>query len=182
MPEDRAMTSGSDPCIRPAGVADVPAILAIYNEVIAHSSAVYALEPFTLADRQAWFAERQARGFPVLVAADGDDVLGFSSFADWRGATNAYRFTIEHSVHVRADRRGQGLGRSLVQALFQPARALGKHVMLGAVDADNAGSIAFHEKLGFERAAHFRETGHKFGRWLDLVFMQAFVDGPGAPR
>ncbi len=163
--------------IRSAGSEDLPGILAIYNEVVATSTAIYAIEPSSLAARRAWFEERGARGYPVLVAAEGAEVLGFSSFGDWRGAWPGYRHTVEHSVHVRSDMRGRGLGRDLVEALFPVARAMGMHVVIGGIDAENEASLRFHERLGFARVAHFREVGRKFGRWLDLVFMQRFVDG-----
>ena len=168
--------------IRAAAPDDLPAILAIYNDVIATSTAVYALEPATLDERRAWLEARRAQGFPVLVATDGDraEVLGFASFGEWRGAWPGYRYTVEHSVHVRADRRGTGVGRGLVEALFGLAREMGKHVMIGGIDAMNEASMRFHERLGFERVAHFREVGRKFGRWLDLVFVQRMLDGPGA--
>jgi len=169
--------------IREAVEGDLPAVLAIYNDVIATSTAVYALEPGTLEERRAWFSSRRATGFPVLVAAGpNNDVLGFASFGEWRGAWPGYRYTVEHTVHVRHDVRNQGVGRSLVESLFPRAVALRKHVMIGGIDAANDASIRFHERLGFERVAYFREVGHKFGRWLDLVFMQRFLDEPRAPR
>jgi L-amino acid N-acyltransferase len=169
--------------VRPAQKSDLPGILAIYNEVIATSTAIYALEPSTLDERKSWLASRSAAGFPVLVATDSAGmVLGFSSFGEWRGAWAGYRYTVEHSVHVRADVRGRGIGRALVEALFPLALSLGKHVMIGGIDAENSASIRFHERLGFEPVAHFREVGNKFGRWLDLVFMQHFLDRPGTPR
>jgi phosphinothricin acetyltransferase len=168
--------------VRAAVPADLPGILAIYNEVIATSTAVYALAPATPAERTAWFEGRYAQGYPVLVAADGENVLGFSSFGEWRGAWPGYRYTVEHSVHVRADQRGKGIGRQLVEALFPLAAQMSKHVMIGGIDADNAASIRFHQRLGFVPAAHFKEVGHKFGRWLDLVFMQRLLDAPGAGR
>jgi phosphinothricin acetyltransferase len=118
----------------------------------------------------------------VLVAVAGSEVLGFASFGEWRGAWPGYRYTVEHSVHVRGDVRGRGVGRALLEALFPAALALGKHVMIGGIDAANDASIRFHARLGFERVACFREVGHKFGRWLDLIFMQRFLDPPGAPR
>lgn len=167
--------------IRPAGEADLPAITAIYNAVIATSTAIYMDDPVTLEDRGTWFAARRAAGYPLLVADDGDGVLGFATFGDFR-AFPGYRHTVEHSVHIRADARGRGLGTALVSALFEPARALGKHVMIAGVDAANEGSIRMHERLGFERGAVLREVGRKFGRWLDLAFMQKFLDAPGAPR
>lgn len=168
--------------IRDAREQDLPQILAIYNEVIATSTAVYATQPTTLVERGEWLEQRRQRGFPVLVAIEGDFVLGFASFGEFRGAWNGYRYSVEHSVHVRADARGKSVGGRLVEALFPLAAALGKHAMIGAVDAANDGSIRFHERLGFERVARFKEVGHKFGRWLDLVFLQRFLDPPGSAR
>jgi phosphinothricin acetyltransferase len=168
--------------VRSAETHDLPQILAIYNDVIATSTAIYATEPGSLAERTEWYEQRRQRGFPVLVAAEGDSVLGFSSFGEFRGAWNGYRYSVEHSVHVRGDARGKSVGRVLVEALFPLAEALDKHLMIGAIDAANEGSIRFHERLGFERVGHFKEVGHKFGRWLDLVFMQRFLDPPGSAR
>jgi phosphinothricin acetyltransferase len=162
--------------IRSAELDDLPGILAIYNDVIATSTAVYSDDPATLENRLDWFSGRRARGFPVIVGVDERGVAGFSSFGDFRGVYSGYRHTVEHSVHIRSDLRGQGLGRKLVEALFPGARAMGMHVMIGAIDAANIGSIRFHEKLGFSHAGVFREVGRKFDRWLDLVFMQKFMD------
>jgi L-amino acid N-acyltransferase YncA len=161
--------------VRNATRDDLPQILAIYNDVIATSTAIYA-------DRAEWFEGRLKRNYPVLVAVEAEEVFGFSSFGDWRGAWSGYRHTVEHSVHVSAASRGGGVGSRLVEALFPLAQKMNMHVMIGAIDAANEGSLRFHERLGFQRAAHFREVGHKFGRWLDLVFMQRFLDAPGAPR
>jgi phosphinothricin acetyltransferase len=163
--------------IRNALQRDVPSILGIYNEVIASSTAIYADDPVSLDNRMAWFAQQEERGFPVLVAtAPQGDVIGFSAFGDWRGAWPGYRHTVEHSVHVRRDRRGAGVGRLLIEALFPHAQELGKHVMIGGIDAANSVSIRLHERLGFQQVAHFREVGRKFDRWLDLVFMQRVLD------
>ncbi len=170
------------PYIRDATPADLEGILAIYNDVILTSTAVYSPAPSTLEDRRAWFDARRSAGYPVLVAELRGEVLGFSSFGEFRGAWPGYRYSVEHSVHVRGQCRGQGIGSRLVQALFRPASDMDKHVMIGGIDAANEGSLRMHEKLGFERVAHFREVGHKFGRWLDLVFVQRFIDAPGATR
>jgi phosphinothricin acetyltransferase len=167
--------------IRPATEADLPAIVAIYNEVIATSTAIYADKQLTLDDRRAWMNDRLSKGYPVLVSEDASGVTGLASFGDFRSFPG-YRYSVEHSVHVRADMRGKGLGGPLVEALFPPARALGKHVMIGAIDASNAASIRFHEKLGFAAAATMPQVGRKFGRWLDLLFMQRYVDAQDAPR
>jgi L-amino acid N-acyltransferase len=168
--------------IRAAAADDLPQILAIYNEVLATSTAIYAVSPATLGERSEWFEGRMKRGYPVLVAVEDHSVLGFSSFGDWRGAWSGYRYTVEHSVHVQSDSRGRGVGSRLVEALFPRATAMNMHVMIGAIDAANDGSLRFHERLGFRRVAHFTEVGHKFGRWLDLVFMQKYLDPPGSAR
>jgi len=160
--------------VRDAIESDLPAVLAIYNDVVATTTAVYRDDPATFDDRLAWWRDRVAQRFPVLVAVAGDQVVGFASFGDFR-AWPGYRFTVEHSVHVRDDWRGRGVGHALMVPLLDRARALGKHVMVAGVDADNAGSIRFHERLGFERAGHLREVGFKFGRRLDLVFLQRIL-------
>ena len=160
--------------VRDAIESDLPAVLAIYNDVVATTTSVYRDDPATLDDRMAWWRDRVAQRLPVLVAVAGDQVVGFASFGDFR-AWPGYRFTVEHSVHVRADLRGRGVGHALMVPLLDRARAMGKHVMVAGVDADNAGSIRFHERLGFERAGHLREVGFKFGRRLDLVFLQRML-------
>lgn len=157
--------------IADATEADLPGLVEIYNEVIATSTAVYSSEPVTLEDRRSWWRTRVGQGYPVLVARDPGGVCGFSTFGDFR-AWPGYRFTVEHTVHVRADGRSRGTGTLLVQALLPRATALGKHVMIAGVDAANEASIRFHERLGFTQSGRLREVGYKFGRWLDLVFLQ----------
>lgn len=151
--------------------ADLPGILAIYNDVIASSTAVYSDTPVTIENRLEWFLARSGLGYPILVARDSTGITGYASFGDFR-SWPGYRFTVEHTVHIRGDRRGQGVGTRLMEQLIQRAQALGKHVMVGGIDADNAASIRMHERLGFSRCAHMHEVGRKFDRWLDLVFMQ----------
>ena len=154
---------------------DLPAILAIYNDVIANSTAVYSETPVTLEDRITWWRTRtEQQGYPVLVARDDSGVLGYATFGDFR-AWPGYRFTVEHSVHVRADARGRGIGSQLVAALIPRAHRLGKHTIIGGIDAENTVSLRMHERLGFEKVAHMRQVGWKFGRWLDLVFVQRLI-------
>ena len=163
--------------IRNATEADLPGILAIHNEAVRNSSAIYTEQEATLDERRAWFSARAAQGYPVLVAenpADGS-VLGYATFGDFR-PWPGYRHTVEHSVYVHADARGRGLGAALVEPLLGLAASLGKHVMVAGIDAANPASIRLHERLGFERVGMLREVGTKFGRWLDLVFMQRFLD------
>ena len=157
---------------RAAEARDLPAMLAIYNEIVATSTAVYRDAPTTREERAAWLAARGAAGFPVLIAERGGEVLGYASYGDFRGAFPGFRFTVEHSVHLGERARGQGVGGVLMGHLLDHAREKGVHVMLGAVDADNEASLRFHDKLGFSRSARLHEVGFKFGRWLDLVFVE----------
>jgi phosphinothricin acetyltransferase len=165
--------------IRNASPDDLPMILGIYNEVIAHTTSVYSEEPVSLANRLEWLRGREAAGYPVLVACDASGVTGFASFGDFR-AWPCYCHTVEHSLHVRADRRGQGIGRTLLVELIARAAAARKHVMIAGVDADNQASIALHQSLGFEQAGLLKQVGRKFGRWLDLVFLQKILAADGA--
>jgi phosphinothricin acetyltransferase len=151
--------------------ADLAPILSIYNEVIRNSTAVYSEEEFTPARGETWLQAKREQGFPMIVARDASGVAGFGTFGEFR-AWPCYKHTVEHSVHVRVDRRGQGIGRALVVELLARAAAMGKHVMIAGIDADNAVSIGLHRSLGFAVAGHFHEVGFKFGRWLDLVFME----------
>lgn len=168
--------------LRDAVEGDLGAILEIHNEVVRTSTAIYSFDPSTLDERRAWWSSRTAAGFPVIVADRAGQVLGYASYGEFRGAWPGYRYSVEHSVYVRSDRQGQGLGSALVRSLLDRAAQAGKHVMLGGIDAANAGSLAMHQKLGFVPVARFPEVGRKFGRWLDLVFLQRFVDAPGWSR
>ena len=160
--------------IRDASDDDLPAMLEIYNDLIATTTAIYRDEPATIEERRSFFNARREAGYPVIVAEDESGIIGFASFGDFR-AWPGYRFTVEHSVYARQDRRGAGVGGMLMRELIDRARAMGKHVMIGGVDADNAASLRFHERLGFEKVAHFKQVGFKFGRWLDLTFLQLML-------
>ena len=167
--------------IRDAETADLPAIRAIYNDAVENTTAIWNETLVDLADRARWLEARRAAGYPVLVAVDATDaVLGYASFGDWR-AFDGYRHTVEHSVYVAADARGRGLGETLMRALIERARAAGKHVMVAGIEAGNAPSIALHEKLGFTLVGTMPQVGCKFGRWLDLAFLQLLLDDRAAP-
>jgi phosphinothricin acetyltransferase len=157
--------------VHDATESDLEGLVGIYNEVIANSTAVFATLAVTVDERRRWWQARTAQGYPVLIARDEQGVAAFGSFGDFR-AWPGYRFTVEHTLHVRADARGRGIGTQLLRALITRAGALGKHVMIAGVDADNAASIRLHERLGFTRAGRLCAVGYKFDRWLDLVFLQ----------
>ncbi len=160
--------------IAAASRADVPGIRDIYNEVIRNSTAVFSDVEVTLEEREAWFDAKRAARFPVLVAMDSSGVAGFGTFGDFR-SWPGYRYSVEHSVHVRVDRRGCGIGRALLEGLLEEAARLQKHAMIGGIDAQNVTSIALHEKLGFKVVGELQEVAFKFGRWLDLKFMQRLI-------
>ena len=170
--------------VRPATEEDLPATLAIYNELIPTTTVAWTEDLQTLDERIAWYRARQERGFPVLVAVDdAGEVVGTTTYGDFRDSVDkpGYRFTVEHSVHVRADQRRNGVGQSLMRELIEVARRSGVHAMIGGIDAANQDSIVFHERLGFVEVARMPQTGWKFGRWLDLVLVQLTID-PGGMR
>ena len=158
--------------------ADLPATLDIYNQLIESTTVAWTERPKTLGERRAWFAEQCRRGFPTLVAVDDREVVGMTSYGDFRDSIHwpGYRFTAEHSIHVRDDRRRGGIGRVLMHELIARARRNDIHVLVAGIDSDNFDSIRFHEQLGFVEVARLPETGHKFGRWLDLVLMQHILE------
>nr|WP_288256339.1 GNAT family N-acetyltransferase [uncultured Pseudomonas sp.] len=161
--------------IQDAGDADLPGILAIYNDAVQHTTAIWNETLVDLANRRAWLVERTAAGFPVLVAHDAaGEVVGYSSYGTWR-TIEGFRQTVEHSVYVRADQRGQGLGPALMQALIERARAANLHVMVAAIESQNTASIRLHQRLGFITSGQMPQVGRKFGRWLDLTFMQLIL-------
>jgi phosphinothricin acetyltransferase len=158
--------------IREATIHDVEGIKLIYNDAVINTTAIWNDTLVDEANRRAWLEDRQAKGYPVLVSVDAaGSVLGYASFGDWR-AFDGYRHTVEHSVYVKHDQRGKGLGRHLMLALIERAQKLNKHVMLAAIEAGNQGSIAMHVKLGFVQTGLMPEVGTKFGKWLDLVYLQ----------
>jgi phosphinothricin acetyltransferase len=160
--------------IRAATEQDIPAITAIYNEVVTHSTAVWTDKPDTEADRLAWMKARHALGYPVLVATDGAAVLGYGTFSDFR-AWPGYRHTVEHSVYIHAGHRRRGLGLVIINELVEAASVLGKHVLLAGIDGENQASLRLHARAGFVEVARMPEVGCKFGRWLDLIFMQRML-------
>lgn len=134
-------------------------------------------EPSTLEEQAASFAAREAAGYPTIVAVGDEEVVGYTCCTTFRGDRfPGYRHTAELTVHVHGDHHGTGIGRALIEALVDRARTIGLHVLVAAVDADNAGSIRFHESLGFTQVARMPEVGRKFDRWLTLVLLQRILD------
>jgi phosphinothricin acetyltransferase len=157
--------------IRAATEDDLPAILDIYNDAVAHTTAIWNETPVDLENRRAWLRARLAGGFPVIVVEHDRRVAGYGSFGDFR-PFEGYRVSVEHSLYVAPTVRGRGLGKSLLAALIDEASALGKRAMIGGIDGVNDASLALHRKFGFAEVGRLVGVGVKFGRPLDLVLVQ----------
>ncbi|MDQ1466260.1 MAG: L-amino acid N-acyltransferase [Actinomycetota bacterium] len=168
--------------VRDATPEDLPEITAIYNALLETTTHEWTETLHTVAEREQWLAAKQASGHPALVAIDAGEIAGWATYGDFRDSERwpGYRFTVEHSIHVREASWGQGIGRELIDALIERARHEGKHVMVAGIDAANTGSIRFHERLGFFEVGRMPEVGEKFGQRLDLVVMQRMLDEPPA--
>jgi phosphinothricin acetyltransferase len=156
-------------------------ILAIFNDAIANSTALYDYKPRAAESMTSWF-DAKARGrYPVLgIETDAGELAGFASYGPFR-AWPAYKYTIEHSIYVDARFRGQGLGRRLLREIIAAAESQDYHVMVGGIDAANDVSIRLHTNLGFTHAGTVNHAGFKFGRWLDLAFYQLILKTPEKP-
>nr|WP_176438455.1 GNAT family N-acetyltransferase [Actibacterium lipolyticum] len=154
--------------------ADIPALIAIMAPVIRDTTASFSDEERDEAGWKAMIAARHAAGRAFLVAEADGVVLGYGTYDQFR-SNNGYRLTMEHSIYLSPEAQGRGLGRKLMVALEDHARAAGVHSMFGGIDADNASSIAFHEAVGYAQVARLPQVGFKFDRWLDLVLMQKIL-------
>lgn len=161
--------------IRFATKEDCAAIAEIYNHAVVHTAAIWNDKTVDTDNRIAWFEARQFAHFPVLVSEENGVVTGYASYGDWR-AFDGFRHTVEHSVYVHPDHQGKGLGRALLAELIEEARRRGKHMMVAGIEAQNAASLHLHETLGFVTTGQMPQVGTKFGRWLDLTFMQLQLD------
>ena len=161
--------------LRDAVEADLPQLLEIYNDVILTTTAVYSEKPHTLEMRQAWSNERKESGFPVIVAEQEGTIAGFATYGHFR-VWPCYRFTVEHSVYVQKDKRGQGISKVLLNEIIDHARKAGKHALIAGIDSENDISLKLHQEYGFTQVGRFKQVGFKFNRWLDLIFMELLLD------
>lgn len=168
-------TSSAQVTLREATAADLPAVLDIYNEAVRTTTASWDLEPVSLESRRRWFDDHEAAGHPVLVAEREGDVVGWAAYGRFRDKAG-YDATMEHTVYVRADVRGGGIGRALLESLVGIARLRGVHALLGALSEENEVSLALHRSLGFVEVGRMREVGRKFDRWLDLIWVELLLD------
>jgi phosphinothricin acetyltransferase len=163
----------ADVTIRPATASDLDAINAIYNHYVLHSTCTYQEVPESVEGRREWFV-RHGPEHPVIVAELEGRVVGWGALSAYRTRT-AYRHTVENSVYVEEGLRGRGIGTALLGRLLELAQALGHHAVIAVIDAEQAPSLALHARFGFQEVGRFREIGHKFGRWLDVVYLELLL-------
>ena len=163
-------------CIRPATESDLVAINDIYNHYVLHSTCTYQEEPEPLDARRQWFRHHGEK-HPVIVATADERVVGWGSLSAYH-ARSAYRHTVENSIYVDHRHHGQGIGSLLLQELIVHAQAQGHRVIIAGIDGEQTTSVALHTKFGFEKVGHFKQVGFKFGRWLDVIYMELRLDAP----
>lgn len=169
------MSDSSSPFqLRLATENDLVAINDIYNHYVPVSTANYDYEPWSMEQRQAWFTGREAI-HPVTVVTLDSQVVAWGSLGGFRSRIG-YRQTVENSLYVHPDFQRQGLGKRLLSDQIERGRQLGVHAIVAVIDTMQAGSIALHQRMGFEEAGRFREIGYKFDRWLDAVFMWRMLE------
>jgi phosphinothricin acetyltransferase len=156
--------------LRPAARSDLTAVNDIYNHYVFHSTCTYQEEPEPIVTRRKWFDHHGAE-HPVVVAEVEGEVIGWGSLSAYH-ARSAYRRTVENSVYVHHQQHRRGIGSLLLKDLIVRARALGHHAIIAGIDADQAASIVLHERFRFQKVGHFRQVGFKFGRWLDVIYME----------
>ncbi len=167
------MSAAADFHIRPATAADVPPINAIFNHYIATSTCIFHDEPVSIDWQRRWFAEHDDK-HPVFVAEARGEVVAWASLSAYSERCG-YRHTVENSVYVKEGHAGRGIGQALLRQLVDAAEQIGHHTIVALITADQPVSLALHEKFGFEKVGHFKELGHKFGRWHDVIQMQYTV-------
>lgn len=166
--------------IRQAEESDLNDILEIYNDAILNTTALYTYKPKTLEDRKQWLRDQKKDGYPVFVWEENSRVAGFSTYGPFR-AYPAFKYTIEHSVYVKNEYRGRGIGNVLLKEVIEDAIKREYATIVACIDSANDKSIKMHEKLGFEYSGNIKRAGYKFGKWLNLVFLQLNLPGPENP-
>jgi phosphinothricin acetyltransferase len=159
--------------IRRASESDLKSINDIYNHYVFHSTCTYQEEPEPFKTRQHWFAHHGAK-HPITVAVASNEILGWGSLSAYH-ARSAYRRTVENSVYVHHRHHRRGIGSLLLKDLIARARKAGHRVIIAAIDADQPASVALHAKFKFQKVGHFKQVGYKFGRWLDVIYMELLL-------
>lgn len=162
--------------VRPATEADLVAINDIYNHYVLHSTCTYQEEPESIENRRRWFSHHGDK-HPVIVAAAETEVVGWGSLSAYH-PRSAYRHTVENSVYVHHQHHRRGLGSLLLQDLIVRSRGLGHRAIIAGIDGEQTASVALHAKFQFEKVGHLKQVGFKFGRWLDVIYMELNTPTP----
>ena len=161
--------------IRPFEIKDTQSILDIINYNILNSTALYDYKTRDFETQKTILEDKINKGFPVIIAEYNGKLVGFGMYSEFR-FREAYKFTVEHSVYVSPNEMGKGIGKMIMAQLIIQAKAQGLHTMIGVIDSENKSSITFHEQFGFKTVGIIKESGYKFDRWLDSVFMQLLLE------
>lgn len=166
--------------MRNATENDLPGILEIYNDAILNTTAIYNYLPYTTHDINNWYADKLKNKHPVLVAIVDNKVAGFASYGHFR-VRPAYKYSVEHSVYVHPSFRKRGIAKKLLKEIIEAARQNNYHAIVAGIDADNKISIELHKQFNFVEVGNIKQVGYKFGKWLDLTFMELLLDTPHEP-
>lgn len=161
--------------IRDAIEGDIPVITEIFNSVIDSSNSVYREERVPQSERLEWFHDKRSHGYPIIVVELDGIVVGYGGFGSFRAA-QGYRLTVEHTIHVAETYRKRGIGRAILTELIRRAKEGEYHLMIGAIDSENVGSIKLHEEFGFTECARIKDAAQKQGKYLTLVLMEKILN------
>jgi L-amino acid N-acyltransferase len=159
--------------IRPATEADLVAINDIYNHYVLTCTCTYQEVPESIAGRRQWFNHHDDR-HPVMVAEDSGKVVGWGSLSNFH-ERSAFRNTVENSIYIHHDHQRRGVGAAVLKELIARARAQGYRAIIAGIDGEQTASVALHAKFGFQKVGHLKQVGLKFGRWLDVIYMELLL-------
>jgi phosphinothricin acetyltransferase len=159
--------------IRKVVETDAAPICDIYNHYVSHTTITFEQEPVAVPDMAGRIGEITVM-HPWLVAESERGVLAYAYATRWRSRA-AYDCTVESTIYVRNDAMGSGIGFPLYLALLEELRQRSVHAVVGCIALPNPGSVAFHEKCGFTKVAHFPQVGRKFDQWVDVGFWQVLL-------
>jgi len=161
--------------IRKAETVDAKTICGIYNHYVENTIITFEEQPVTVADMANRIREVTA-SFPWLVFERNREVVGFAYASRWKSRC-AYRYSVESTVYLAPEVTGHGIGRQLYRELILALCDRAIHSVIGGIALPNPASIALHEKLGFEKVAHFTEVGRKFDQWIDVGYWELIICG-----
>ncbi|KAI8089907.1 acyl-CoA N-acyltransferase [Halteromyces radiatus] len=163
--------------IREATEADLPQILDIYNERVLNSTSLFVYDPVTLENRQTWLKDCQAKGYPVIVAVEKETntVIAYSSLGQYRPHP-AYVLTAEISIYININHHRRGLGRILLEEMIAIAEKMKLRSLIASITSENSPSIQLFGRYQFKQAGQFHDVGYKFGRFLDVTFLERILE------